>query len=59
MWFWLNWKRYNTLYKEGGFPTLAITLNSFIDIIYSTENKAITEGTMSVNSNNKSSHGGF
>ena len=43
-------------YKEGRFPTFAITLNSFIDIIHSTENKAITEGTTSVNSNNKSSH---
>ena len=29
---------------------------SFIDIIHSTENKAIKEGMTSVNSNNKSSH---
>ena len=33
------------------FPTFATTLNSFIDIIHSTENKAIKEGTTSVNSN--------
>ena len=31
-------------------------LHSFIDIIHSTENKAIREGMTSVNSNNKSSH---
>ena len=37
-------------------PTFVTTLNSFIDIIHSTENKAIKEGTTSVNSNYKSSH---
>ena len=42
--------------KRGGFPTFAITLNSFIDIIHSTENKAFKGGTTSVNSNFKSSH---
>ena len=40
-----------TLLQRGGFPTFATSLNSFIDIIQSTENKAIKEGTMSVNSN--------
>ena len=45
-----------TLLQRVGFPTFAITLNSFIDIIHSTENKAIKEGTMSVNLNYKSSH---
>ena len=33
-----------------------MTLNSVIDIIHSTENKAIKEGMKSVNSNNKSCH---
>ena len=33
--------------QRGGFPTFATTLNSFIDIIHSTENKAIKEGTTS------------
>ena len=42
--------------QRGGFPTFAITLNSFIDIIHSTENKAFKVGTTSVNSNYKSSH---
>ena len=46
------------LLQRGGFPTFATTLNSFIDIIHSTENRAIKEGTMSVNSNYKSSHVG-
>ena len=45
-----------TLLQRGRFPTFATTLNSFIDIIHSTENKAIKEGTTSVNSNYKSSH---
>ena len=45
-----------TLLQRVGFPTTATTLNSFIDIIHSTENKAIKEGTTSVNSNYKSSH---
>ena len=40
-----------TLLQRGRFPTFATTLNSFIDIIQSTENKAIKEGTTSVNSN--------
>ena len=35
---------------------ISTTLNSFIDIIQSTQNKAIKEGTASVNSNYKSSH---
>ena len=39
-----------TATKSGGFPTFVTTLNSFIDIIHSTENKAIKEGTTSVNS---------
>ena len=42
--------------KKDGFPTFATTLNSFIKVIHSTENKAIKEGTTSVNSNHKSSH---
>ena len=42
--------------RKGWFPTLDTTLNSFIDIIHSTENKAIKEGTTSVNLNYKSSH---
>ena len=33
--------------QRGGFPRFATTLNSFIDIIHSTENKAIKEGTTS------------
>ena len=45
-----------TITPLGGFPTFTTTLNSFIDIIHSTENKAIKEGTTSVNSNYKSSH---
>ena len=40
--------------KEKDFQLLP--LHSFIDIIHSTENKAIREGMTSVNSNNKSSH---
>ena len=44
------------LLQKGGFPTFATTLNSFIDIIHSTENKAIKEGTTPVNLNHKSSH---
>ena len=42
--------------QRGGFPTFDTTLNSFIDIIHSTENKAIKEGTKPVISNYKSSH---
>ena len=42
--------------KRDGFPTFATSLNSFINIIHSTENKAIKEGTTSINSNNESSH---
>ena len=38
-----------TLLQRGRFPTFATTLNSFIDIFQSTENKAIKEGTTSVN----------
>ena len=44
------------LLQKGRFPTFATTLNSFIDIIHSTENKAIKEGMKSVNLNLKSSH---
>ena len=43
-------------YKRDRFPTFATTLNSFIDIIHSTENKTIKEGMTSLNSNNKSFH---
>ena len=51
MGFWPSWNRYNIIpLKRGGFPTFA-TKNSFIDIIHSTENKAIKE-----NSNYKSSY---
>ena len=42
--------------QRGGFPTFDTTLNSFIDIIHSTENKAIKKGTKPVNSNDNSSH---
>ena len=45
-----------TLRQRVGFPTTATTLNSLINIIHSTENKAIKEGTKSVNSNYNSSH---
>ena len=47
-----------TSLQRGGLPTFATTFNhdSFIDIIHSTENKAIKEGTTLVNSNYKSSH---
>ena len=34
--------------QRDGFPTFATTLNSFNDIIHSTEYKAIKEGTTSV-----------
>jgi len=57
MGFWPTWKRYKApAQKRGGFPTFATTINSFIDIIHSTKNKAIKQGMTSVNSNNKSSH---
>ena len=42
--------------QRGGFLTFSTTLNSFIDIIYSTENTSIKEGKTSVNSNYRSSH---
>ena len=42
--------------QGGGFRTFATSLSSFIDTIHSTENKAIKEGTTSVDSNYKSSH---
>ena len=42
--------------QRGGFPAFATTLNSLIDIIHSTKNKAIKEGTTSVNLYYKSSH---
>ena len=41
--------------QRGGFPTFSTALNSFFDIIHSTENKAIKEGTTSLNSNYQSS----
>ena len=40
MGFWPTWNRYNAATKSRGFPTFATTLNSFIGIIHSTENKA-------------------
>ena len=42
--------------QRGGFPAFATTSKRFIDIIHSTESKAIKEGLTSVNSNYKSSH---
>ena len=42
--------------QRGGSPTFATALNSFIDIIHSTENKAIKEGITCKNSNYESSH---
>ena len=45
-----------TMLQRGRFPTFATTLNSLIDIIHSTENKAIRQDTTSVNSNYESSH---
>ena len=42
--------------QRGRFPTFATALNSLIDIIHSTENKAIKQGTTSINSNYESSH---
>ena len=50
------WNRYKRRYKEADFQHLPSTFNSFIDIIHSTDNKAIKEGTTSVNSNDKTSH---
>ena len=51
-----SWQGAHCYYSEcmGFWPTWN-RLNSFIDIIHSTENKAIKEGTTSVNSNYKSS----
>ena len=40
MGFWPTWNHYNAATKSRGFPTFATTLNSFIGIIHSTENKA-------------------
>ena len=56
MGFWPTWNHYNSATLRGGFPTFTTTLNSFIDIIHSTEDEAIKEGTTSVNWNYKSSH---
>ena len=42
--------------QRGRFPKFATTLNSFIDTIHSTKNKAFKEGKTSVNSNYKYSH---
>ena len=56
---WLTWNRYNAATKRRISNVFATTLNSFIDIIHSTENKAIKEGTTSVNSSYKSSHVAF
>ena len=50
-----TWSRYNASSKRRS-SNIATTLNSFIDIIHSTENKAINEGTTSVNLNYKFSH---
>ena len=47
-----TWSRYNASSKRR-ISNIVTTLNSFIDIIHSTENKAIKEGTMSVNLNYK------
>ena len=51
-----TWNHYNSATLRGGFPTFATTLNSLIDVIHSTEDEAIKDGTTSVNSNYKSSH---
>ena len=51
-----TWNHYDSATLRGGFPTFATTLNSFADIIHSTEDEAIKEGTTCVNSNYKSSH---
>ena len=42
--------------QSRGCLAFATTFNSFIDIVHSTENKAIKEGTTSVNSNYKYFH---
>lgn len=52
--FWLTLNRCSAT-KDTNFPTL----NSFIDIIHSTENKSIKEGMTSVNLNYKSSRGSW
>ena len=45
-----------TRLQRSRFPSFPTTLNSSIDIIHSTEKKAIKEGTTSVNSSYKSAH---
>ena len=42
--------------QRGGFQTFATNLNSFIDIIQSTQNKAVMEGRTSVNSTHAASN---
>ena len=42
--------------QRGGFQTFATNLKSFIDIIHSTQNKAIKEGTTSANSTHAASN---
>ena len=57
MGFWPNLSRCSAaIKKRDRFPTFATTFNSVIDIIHSTENKAIKKCMTSLNSNNKSSH---
>ena len=56
MGFWHTWNHYNSATLRGGFPTFATTLSSVIDVIHSTEDEAIKDGTTYVNSNYKSSH---
>ena len=53
--FWADFKRCSAA-KETDFQLLLRRLNSVIDIIHSTENKAIKKGMKSVNSTDKSSH---
>ena len=45
-----------TRLQRGRFPTFPTTLNNFIAIIYSTENKAVKKGTTSINSSYKSAY---
>ena len=56
MGFWHTWNPCNSVTLRGGFPTFATTLSSVIDVIHSTEDEAIKDGTTYVNSNYKSSH---
>ena len=56
MGFWPTWNCYNITTKRQISNICQFTLNSFIDIIHSTEDKAIKEGTTSINLNYKSLH---